>query len=209
LLDFYQSYNGHTFVDSKGKQFKAFVELAPFQRWIDPAKKIRVDGRMGTIDKGTIRNTKNSDPEYLAFLESLNAPPAELIPDEDIEQLLSKRDDQSTVTPLIQAIRDEKARNAARKLAKKQKRELKAKALSMDSKLVSPEVDPPSLAGTKSVDRKKSRNRKNNSQTKSEGRSNDPKNNNGHSSNPKDEISGKKSFVIRKKDGTVSTVGQK
>ncbi|KAI9094848.1 Smg-4/UPF3 family-domain-containing protein [Phlyctochytrium arcticum] len=62
LLDFCAQYNAHTFVDSRGSEYRAVVEFAPYQK--TPKKKRKLDPRMNTIDQ---------DPDYLAFLKSLEA----------------------------------------------------------------------------------------------------------------------------------------
>lgn len=114
LLDLCKSFNGHKFVDSKGNQSMAIVEFAPFQKWIDLGKKKqRVDHRMGTI---------GTDPDYLAFCESLNTPDLDFggIDENDIEYLLSKKDNQPKSTPLLDSIKHEKEKRAAKKARKKE-----------------------------------------------------------------------------------------
>ncbi|KAI8815118.1 Smg-4/UPF3 family-domain-containing protein [Cladochytrium replicatum] len=64
LIEFFNAYDGHLFVDNKGIESRALVELAPFQRI---SKKKKPDPRMNTIDQ---------DPEYLAFVEAINNPEA-------------------------------------------------------------------------------------------------------------------------------------
>lgn len=55
LIDFHKGYSGHTFIDGKGTQFRAAVEFAPFQRWVDPtSSKKKQDHRMGTIESGSL-----------------------------------------------------------------------------------------------------------------------------------------------------------
>ncbi|KAI8805010.1 Smg-4/UPF3 family-domain-containing protein [Cladochytrium replicatum] len=64
LIEFFNAYDGHLFVDSKGIESRALVELAPFQRI---SRKKKPDPRMNTIDQ---------DPEYMAFVEAINNPEA-------------------------------------------------------------------------------------------------------------------------------------
>ncbi|KAI9329540.1 Smg-4/UPF3 family-domain-containing protein [Obelidium mucronatum] len=67
LLEFAQAFNGWLFKDEKtGTEYRAQVEMAPFQK--TPRRKPRVDYRVNTLD---------TDPEYLAFLESLTVDPKE------------------------------------------------------------------------------------------------------------------------------------
>lgn len=54
ILDFHRNYNGHKFVDSKGNEYFAAVEFAPFQKFADPAKKKRMDQRLNTIGSGNL-----------------------------------------------------------------------------------------------------------------------------------------------------------
>ncbi|KAJ3257914.1 hypothetical protein HK103_004205 [Boothiomyces macroporosus] len=113
LLEFCKSYNGHTFIDSKGNQFRAVVEFAPFQKVIDPSKKKKADARMNTI---------HEDPEYLEFLESLKKEPAaETVDVNDVEYLMSNPSHQPKLTPLIESIKAKKES----KLRKKKMKEVK------------------------------------------------------------------------------------
>ncbi|KAK9670727.1 hypothetical protein K7432_017565, partial [Basidiobolus ranarum] len=61
IILFHRGYDGHLFVDSKGNESRAVVEFAPFQK--TPKENHKPDPREGTIEE---------DPDYLAFLESLN-----------------------------------------------------------------------------------------------------------------------------------------
>jgi regulator of nonsense transcripts 3 len=104
VIDFYEDFNGHVFVNERGAQYKAVVEYAPYQRVPKPRSK--KDVREGTIFK---------DPEYLAFVEQL-AKPAEYLPSAEIQ--LERRDaekaaalasgaskDSVVVTPLMEYVR--------------------------------------------------------------------------------------------------------
>ncbi|CAG8535517.1 8576_t:CDS:2 [Ambispora gerdemannii] len=62
VLEFHREYDNHLFVDSKGNETRAVVEFAPFQKL--PKERKKPDPRQGTIE---------SDPDYLAFVESLKA----------------------------------------------------------------------------------------------------------------------------------------
>ncbi|KAJ1565912.1 hypothetical protein HK096_007008 [Nowakowskiella sp. JEL0078] len=86
LLDFYQSYNGHVFLDSKGNENRAVVELAPNQRL--PKAKKKPDTRVNTIDQ---------DPEFLEFLESLKEPIPEAKPSDTGESSIDKLEKKLTI----------------------------------------------------------------------------------------------------------------
>ncbi|KAJ3226055.1 hypothetical protein HK099_005640 [Clydaea vesicula] len=66
LLKFYNDYNNHVFVDSKGVENKVLVELALYQKVPKLSKK--ADSRCNTIDK---------DEDYIKFLEQLKNPEAD------------------------------------------------------------------------------------------------------------------------------------
>ncbi|XP_024373687.1 uncharacterized protein [Physcomitrium patens] len=108
VIDFYEDFNGHVFVNERGAQYKALVEYAPYQRVPKPRSK--KDVREGTIFK---------DPEYLAFVEQL-AKPAEYLPSAEIQ--LERREaekaaslvsgtskDAVVVTPLMEFVRSRRA----------------------------------------------------------------------------------------------------
>lgn len=61
------------------------------------------------------------DATYLEFLEELKAPKTEDIDKKDIEYMLSKKEDQPKITPLLQAIKIERERKALKKQIKKAK----------------------------------------------------------------------------------------
>ena len=61
---FREKFDNYVFVDSKGTEYPAVVEFAPFQRL--PKKRI---GKKKDIKCGTIE----SDPYYISFLESLKS----------------------------------------------------------------------------------------------------------------------------------------
>ncbi|KAJ3129896.1 hypothetical protein HK098_007650 [Nowakowskiella sp. JEL0407] len=136
LLEFYQNYSGHVFLDSQGNENRAVVELAQCQKTPKPKKK--VDSRMNTIDQ---------DPDYLAFVESLKNPPAADVAKpaetnensvEKLERKLMTQQQQhiqqqyldalgssvsNNSTPLLDDLR---AKKAAQKASIEQKKQLKA-----------------------------------------------------------------------------------
>ncbi|KAJ4761747.1 Regulator of nonsense transcripts UPF3 [Rhynchospora pubera] len=103
VVDFAEFFNGRSFVNEKGAQFKAVVEYAPSQRV--PKASSKKDGREGTIDK---------DPDYVQFLEQISKP-VESLPSAEI-QLERKEAEKAAagkeapvVTPLMVFIRQKRA----------------------------------------------------------------------------------------------------
>jgi regulator of nonsense transcripts 3 len=100
------------------------VEFAPYARV--PGNRSRKDGRQGTIDQ---------DPEFVAFLESLTNPITKPVPVEgDTEK---KEDEQVTITPLVQYIKDKKAnkaKDASSGKSSKRAKEKEAKAEKAEAK---------------------------------------------------------------------------
>lgn len=74
------------------------MEFAPYPRV--PGGKVRKDARLGTIDQ---------DPEFIAFLESLTNPVPKPNPEDVLE---AEKDEKTTITPLIQYLKEKKANRA-------------------------------------------------------------------------------------------------
>lgn len=102
LQDFIKRYQGHVFISADGKEYRAQVEIALYQRIPKPPGKAK-DPLNGTLEE---------DAEYKAFLESLKAPPA---PPKEENPLVPK------VTPLIEFLRAQKAKSDAKAKARKAK----------------------------------------------------------------------------------------
>lgn len=75
------------------------VEFAPYARV--PGSRSRKDGRQGTIDQ---------DPEFVTFLESLTNPIVKPTPAEGEAE--KKEEEEITITPLVQFIKEKKASKA-------------------------------------------------------------------------------------------------
>lgn len=108
LKQFELQYQGHVFRDTRGTEHHAVVEYAPFQKMYrkQAPKRFKPDVKVGTIQE---------DPEYKAFLESLNAPPPPVSSNinaivMDIG-LADQNKDKPTSTPLIEYLRKLKGRN--------------------------------------------------------------------------------------------------
>ncbi|KAI5074417.1 hypothetical protein GOP47_0010378 [Adiantum capillus-veneris] len=107
VLDFYQGFNGHVFVNEKGTQFKALVEYAPNQRV--PKLWIKKDPREGSIFQ---------DQDYIKFTEQVSKP-VEYLPSAEaqLERKETERNLSSVagakeaiiVTPLMEFVRQRRA----------------------------------------------------------------------------------------------------
>ncbi|GAQ79122.1 hypothetical protein KFL_000240525 [Klebsormidium nitens] len=103
VYDFYESFDGHIFVNEKGVQFRAEVEYAPYQKV--PKGRNKKDLREGTIFE---------DPDYLSFLAELENPkPSASASDAKREEAEKAAAKGPIITPLIQFIRDKRASKAA------------------------------------------------------------------------------------------------
>ncbi|KAF9154202.1 hypothetical protein BG015_001576 [Linnemannia schmuckeri] len=118
-LEFQKTYHGHTFVDRHGNEGKAHVEFAPFQKI--PREQRKPDTKQGTIEE---------DPDYIAFLKSLTADPTDAEKEMKLsgtEQLLKESAINPKSTPLLEALRAQKAAAQAKaqaaKLAARQARQ--------------------------------------------------------------------------------------
>ncbi|CAM0139898.1 unnamed protein product [Umbelopsis sp. WA50703] len=138
VMAFHQGYDGHLFMDGKGNEYRAVVEFAPFQKI--PKDHKTPDPRQGTIE---------TDPEYIAFVESLSVPEPPLNSTTDtkdglsnVERIenrlslmtaqnqLAEQANKPKTTPLLEHLRAQKAAQAAAK-AKSQA----AKAAAKQAKL--------------------------------------------------------------------------
>ena len=104
LVDFQRRYNGHAFITKDNTEYRACVELAPYQ-------KVPVNTATRAV-KDNLHATINEDREYIAFLASLEAPIAPLIVEQQAE---------TKITPLIEYLRIQKAKSDAKSKAKKAK----------------------------------------------------------------------------------------
>ncbi|KAG0322385.1 hypothetical protein BGZ97_006999 [Linnemannia gamsii] len=110
-LEFQKAYHGHTFVDRHGNEGKAHVEFAPFQKI--PREQRKADTKQGTIEE---------DPDYISFLQSLTADPTDAEKEMKLpgtEQLLKESAINPKSTPLLEALRAQKAAAQAKAQAAK------------------------------------------------------------------------------------------
>ncbi|KAJ6508407.1 Smg-4/UPF3 family-domain-containing protein [Mycena sanguinolenta] len=123
LAQFGREYDGHLYRDKAGNESYAVVEFAPYQKV--PSDKKKVDARSGTLDK---------DEDYISFLESLNAEPSGAEP-VSLESLIASTRAPSPpkTTPLLEALKAEKAaqrekESAIRQIAQQKKKNAAAAA---------------------------------------------------------------------------------
>ncbi|KNZ56524.1 hypothetical protein VP01_2382g1 [Puccinia sorghi] len=111
VVEFHQGYASQAFRDSHGNLTFPKVEFAPYQKVAGPPKK--VDNRIGTID---------SDQEYLAFLERLDAPAVPEATSPTKADEAPEKVEQPQITPLIEHLRNvRKAAHEATAAAKQQR----------------------------------------------------------------------------------------
>ncbi|XP_045884186.1 regulator of nonsense transcripts 3A isoform X7 [Meles meles] len=131
ILLFRDRFDGYIFIDSKGLEYPAVVEFAPFQK-IAKKKIKKKDAKTGSIE---------DDPEYKKFLETYcveeekpNANPETLLGDIEAKtrELIARR-----TTPLLEYIRNrklEKQRIREEKREERRRRELEKKRLREEEK---------------------------------------------------------------------------
>ncbi|KAK9368039.1 Smg-4/UPF3 family-domain-containing protein [Lipomyces kononenkoae] len=110
LIAFNKAFGGKAVKDTKGNESAMQIEFAPYEKI--PKAKVKTDARQGTIDSGEnagwgslkIDADHLADPEFLAFQESLTAPPvAAPIPVPSTES--GERSNGVQTTPLIEYLR--------------------------------------------------------------------------------------------------------
>ncbi|XP_073068387.1 regulator of nonsense transcripts 3A isoform X5 [Manis javanica] len=126
ILPFRDRFDGYVFIDSKGLEYPAVVEFAPFQK-IARKKLKKKDAKTGSIE---------DDPEYKKFLETYcveeqktNASPETLLGDTEAKTraLTARR-----TTPLLEYIKNrklEKQRIREEKREERRRRELEKRRL--------------------------------------------------------------------------------
>lgn len=134
LLIFTEKFDNYVFVDSKGNEYPAVVEFAPFQRIPKQRSSRKKDPRIGTIE---------NDPYFQDFIEALKA-------EETQRKSASKTNKQHffetstsqiapkvTSTPLLEylkARRADKLRTKEDKIAEKRKREIERRKTREDAR---------------------------------------------------------------------------
>ncbi|XP_014799664.1 PREDICTED: regulator of nonsense transcripts 3A isoform X1 [Calidris pugnax] len=131
ILLFRDRFDGYVFIDSKGLEYPAVVEFAPFQK-ISKKKLKKKDAKAGSIE---------DDPEYRKFLESYCADEEKICANPEIllgeieaktRELIARR-----TTPLLEYIKNrklEKQRIREEKREERRRRELEKKRLREEEK---------------------------------------------------------------------------
>ncbi|KAL6059542.1 hypothetical protein QOT17_014106 [Balamuthia mandrillaris] len=126
LLQFVRSFNGHSFIDGKGKPYVISIEYAPYQR--KPKQRKKSDPREGSLEQ---------DEDYLKFIEEVNKEDTKsALPSAEVQlekrlaeerELLEKHGGQAPpiMSPLLRELLEKKALRAAKRgrTPKRDKRE--------------------------------------------------------------------------------------
>ncbi|KAI8334883.1 Smg-4/UPF3 family-domain-containing protein [Blakeslea trispora] len=168
VIAFHQGFDGHLFVDSRGNEYRAVVEFAPYQKV--PKEHKTADVRQGTIDQ---------DQDYLDFLESLkeeentanqeqNEPNDGLSQIERLENriamvtaktLAAEQANKPKTTPLLEHLRAQKAAQVAAKAKAAAKKNAKRKA-EKQAKKANPQTEPSSPSATPEKKKRRDRGKK-------------------------------------------------
>uniref|UniRef100_A0A182PDJ8 UPF3 domain-containing protein n=1 Tax=Anopheles epiroticus TaxID=199890 RepID=A0A182PDJ8_9DIPT len=100
IFRFTDSYDGYTFVDSKGMEYQAVVEYAPFQR-PQKSRSRKKDPKCGTIE---------ADTHFIAFKEALEKEQQEALHGRGTQEFSFKieQEEKTTTTPLLEYIAQRK-----------------------------------------------------------------------------------------------------
>lgn len=135
LLIFTEKFDNYVFVDSKGNEYPAIVEYAPFQRIPKQRSTRKRDPRIGTIE---------SDPYYLEFIEALKIEETQrksaskTNKQHFFETSTSSSTPKVTSTPLLEflkARRADKLRTKEDKMAERRKREMERRKAREDARI--------------------------------------------------------------------------
>ncbi|XP_056295307.1 regulator of nonsense transcripts 3B [Pseudoliparis swirei] len=120
IVLFRDRFDGYVFIDSKGQEYPAIVEFAPFQKTAKKKMK-RKDAKCGTIDE---------DPDYKKFLEFYNGDDDKLAstPETLLEEIEAKSKElvAKKTTPLLDFLKN-KQRIREEKKEERRRRELERK----------------------------------------------------------------------------------
>ncbi|XP_067903296.1 regulator of nonsense transcripts 3B [Heterodontus francisci] len=132
IVLFRDQFDGYVFIDSKGQEYPAIVEFAPFQK-IPKKKSKKKDGKVGTIEDGMDHIHFSDDPEYKKFLESYNNADDEKNsnnPETLLEEIEAKTKELAAkkTTPLLDYVKN-KQRIREEKREERRRRELEKRRL--------------------------------------------------------------------------------
>ncbi|KAK9294877.1 hypothetical protein QLX08_010629 [Tetragonisca angustula] len=157
IFMFREKFDNYVFVDSKGTEYPAVVEFAPFQRL--PKKKI---GKKKDLKCGTIE----SDPYYVSFLESLKNQEAESNVSQPKTEYSYQPPDNTpkkvTTTPLLEYVKQrkqEKQRLRDEKREERRRRDLERRR-SKEDPIISKVLKNPDLDKEMCRDNKENREEK-------------------------------------------------
>uniref|UniRef100_UPI00398F76A6 regulator of nonsense transcripts 3B n=1 Tax=Pristiophorus japonicus TaxID=55135 RepID=UPI00398F76A6 len=132
IVLFRDQFDGYVFIDSKGQEYPAIVEFAPFQK-IPKKKSKKKDAKVGTIEDGADYIHFSDDPEYKKFLESYNNADDEKNsnnPETLLEEIEAKTKELAAkkTTPLLDYVKN-KQRIREEKREERRRRELEKRRL--------------------------------------------------------------------------------
>lgn len=112
LQEFSKAFDGHIFIGTKGKEQKARIEFAPYQKVPSKTKKRVPESRINTILE---------DSDYLKFVETLNEP-IKLLPsaEEQLDKRLAEEKEREAsgttfiTTPLLEYLKAKRAQKLKR-----------------------------------------------------------------------------------------------
>ncbi|XP_014259797.1 regulator of nonsense transcripts 3A isoform X2 [Cimex lectularius] len=129
IFTFTQTFDGYVFFDTKGQEYPAVVEFAPFQRI--PKRMKKKDRLCGTIE---------CDPAYIAFKENLqaealeNSKPGSTVKQHFFETEISTTEEINT-TPLLEYLKQKKAEKARIKDERREEKKRKETERRMKQKI--------------------------------------------------------------------------
>lgn len=157
IFMFREKFDNYVFVDSKGTEYPAVVEFAPFQRL--PKKRV---GKKKDLKCGTIE----SDPYYISFLESLKNQEAESNVSQPKTEYSYQPPDNTpkkvTTTPLLEYVKQrkqEKQRQRDEKRDERRRRDLERRRTKEDP-IISKVLKNPDLDKEMCKDNKENREEK-------------------------------------------------
>ncbi|XP_066156537.1 regulator of nonsense transcripts 3B-like [Euwallacea fornicatus] len=120
VYNFKEKFDNYVFVDTKGHEYTAVVEYAPFQKIPKKRGKSRMDPKCNTIE---------SDTYYLEFVASLNKPDEPNEKPEYSLQLADKGDAKKgdITTPLLEFIKNKRVQKLKIKEVRREERERRRK----------------------------------------------------------------------------------
>ncbi|GCB65640.1 regulator of nonsense transcripts 3B [Scyliorhinus torazame] len=132
IVLFRDQFDGYVFIDSKGQEYPAIVEFAPFQK-IPKKKSKKKDVKVGAVEDGNDHIHFSDDPEYKKFLESYNNADDEKNsnnPETLLEEIEAKTKELAAkkTTPLLDYVKN-KQRIREEKREERRRRELEKRRL--------------------------------------------------------------------------------